>query len=449
MTAVRDPKASRKQICPYSSVPVKPDSECYIIDGTGDMVLDFHLPTRNIRFKYRCASGKLRESSPYFRALLDPSKFKEGVEFQERTRELEKQYGITDVQQIDKLPVIIMQDIGNMPPGDGHGHAVIAAFLAILHGKEVDLWEQDRSHAVLILALLSILADQFSAPEIVWRHIQQTLPSRPNLFNVAGKHREMNVRCKLLAGLLLGSAKWFRECSTDIIIRGSHRWQLEESDQDQNEEEEEPALWWRLPDGLEGQISTIRNALYERADLQAEELQCRHEYVLETIASIQTHFLRLYASKDMQCKMFYDNSRQCDSFQLGEMVRFLSRKGLLELGGGDSAGVLKAQPVEDINTFIAKLKECPSYQIDVHHTRCGLRTRMLEILDRLVPSGQVGICLSCWRKGDEQENWARNPSGGRWSFSRTLPVFWGVCSEHQALKAMYTAEERDWTPHAS
>ena len=180
----------------------------------------------------------------------------------------------------------------------------------------------------------------------------------------------------------------------------------------------------------------------------AEELQCRREYILETIGSTISHFMKLYSSKERQCKMFYENSPQCDSFQLGEMIRYFSRKGLLEISCLDAPCFTEDWCDEDIEVILSSIRACSSYQIDRNHIHCGPRTRLLPLLDMFSVRDQIGICLRCWRKDRQHESWLDNPSAATWIYSRQAdpPDSHLSCREHRCLKEMYTAEARNWTP---
>ncbi len=97
----------------------------------------------------------------------------------------------------------------------------------------------------------------------------------------------------------------------------------------------------------------------------------------------------------------------------------------------------------NLNDIIARLRECTSYQIDENHTHCGLRTRLIPILNSL-ELGQAAICLQCWGGDRVGESWLETPQQGCWAFSKQ-----GVargCEEHRRAKALFTAESRDWTP---
>ena len=176
---------------------------------------------------------------------------------------------------------------------------------------------------------------------------------------------------------------------------------------------------------------------------------CRRDYILQTLISIQKHFINLYISRQPQCRLGYSSSPQCDSYQLGEMTRFFSRKGTLRIDSAFDPAPEELEPYSgNLNDIIAKLKECPSYQIDNNHTHCGLRNRLISVLEGprpLRPSFQVGICLGCWKEDKSKENWFENPIGGTWINAGER--FWGRgCRGHRETKAMYTAVKRDWTP---
>ena len=116
--------------------------------------------------------------------------------------------------------------------------------------------------------------------------------------------------------------------------------------------------------------------------------------------SIQSHFLRLYASPGRQCKLGYDSSAQCDSFQLGEMVRFFTRVKTLQIR---STLFDTSDPPEPFSgnllDLIDTLRQVPEYQIDKFHTHCGVRTRITLLLDMLQDSPQnIAICLQCWQE---------------------------------------------------
>lgn len=152
-----------------------------------------------------------------------------------------------------------------------------------------------------------------------------------------------------------------------------------------------------------------------------EELHHRRHRLLRTLASVPAHFLSLYtatrgAASRRQCKLGYDTSAACDSFQLGEMVKFLVAKRLLFLttpllptSSGGGGGVQDDLAAVDVHSILAALKQCPHYQLDRHHTNCGMRTRLMPILEYLasmLSANAVPLSLAGWKKDLKRTSWA-------------------------------------------
>ena len=182
-----------------------------------------------------------------------------------------------------------------------------------------------------------------------------------------------------------------------------------------------------------------------QADTLTEELIVRRQYALEMIDSLQSHFIKLYMSGTIQCRKGYNNSRECDSFHLGEMTKFFSRKGTLQLLGRFTEREPEAYS-GDIRDLIARLKQCPDYQIDQNHRHCGVRTRIKPLLAKLCVNEQIGICLQCWRRNKAEDSWLYNPLGGKWTLKNGIPLNDLDCQRQSSLKHFYTADVRDWTP---
>jgi hypothetical protein len=229
-----------------------------------------------------------------------------------------------------------------------------------------------------------------------------------------------------------------------------------------------------------------------------DELRYRRECILNTLNALQLHFLKLYTSKRRQCKLGYDSSPQCDSFQLGEAIRFFTRIGTLRLqglifglseDGGDNERVHAAehQPIGDIESLIAAMKQAPSYQIDSNHRYCGVRARLipaLEHVEALLPS--AGLCLKCWASDRNGYAWSLKEGSGEGEYrflasSSSSPAWEGPppvnvgkdstavaagpaavirkarderksgsnCegrAHHRLAWGLFTAEKTDWTP---
>ncbi|OKL64226.1 hypothetical protein UA08_01027 [Talaromyces atroroseus] len=171
----------------------------------------------------------------------------------------------------------------------------------------------------------------------------------------------------------------------------------------------------------------------------------RRQCIMNTITDLQAHFLRAYGAledeeverskpqtknnmlvtavssnpRSLQCRWGFDNSRACDSFHLGEMIRFFSMRSktiflgstLIDSGydnafdeeeqedeeqGGwdDQKGYKDGRNVSynegnraaniassDILSITASLRQVPDYQLDPNHTGCGIRRRLLPLLD--------------------------------------------------------------------
>lgn len=143
------------------------------------------------------------------------------------------------------------------------------------------------------------------------------------------------------------------------------------------------------------------------------ELTHRRARIIRTIASLQSHYVSLYTSGTRQCALGYDSSAACDSFQLGEMVKFLTKKGLFTLvplqavSPEDPEYVYPGPYTGDIEHLVGLLRQCPSYQIDKNHGHCGLRTKILPALDFIqscIDTG-IGIKTMRWKSDRAAQTW--------------------------------------------
>lgn len=165
----------------------------------------------------------------------------------------------------------------------------------------------------------------------------------------------------------------------------------------------------------------------------------RRGYLLETISSLQQHFMNLYIFQPNQCKYGYDSSPACNTFQLGQMIRFFSRSNTLSLQSAFWPSSMSQIMRGNILELLLTLRACPGYQINSFHVHCGIRTRFLSCLELIIPLAQVGI-------GAQAESWESSPHGGTWRYApRALENSAVGCDVHRQVKAMYTAEKRDWT----
>lgn len=192
-----------------------------------------------------------------------------------------------------------------------------------------------------------------------------------------------------------------------------------------------------------------------------EELIFRRNYALETVQSAQDYLLNLYARpKSLQCKLGYDSSPQCDSFQLGEMIRFFTRIRTLRLAGTihSSSEAEQSSYEGDIANLLALYGQCPSYQINAHHRHCGVKDRLWKIVNvitcRLEHGDQgFGICLESWLKSRHESSWRRCKRPLLWpspsSYSPSPVVFhlssWVCRNTETEVRDMFMAVERDWS----
>ena len=193
----------------------------------------------------------------------------------------------------------------------------------------------------------------------------------------------------------------------------------------------------------------------------ADELICRRDYILETINSIQRFFLERYTSRERQCKLGYDSSAQCDSFQLGEMIKFFTRIQTIRFQGliYDDHEVVPYS--EDIERLLDALQQCPAYQVTSFHAHCGLRARLMPILMFIKSflsldssNLEVGICADCWQNHRADYAWSSARRPVSWAFSDRFghepshsldSKKKNKClAKHIAVRDIFTANERFW-----
>jgi len=273
------------------------------------------------------------------------------------------------------------------------------------------------------IANWAIVADRFDALDAVSAYVRRKKMLRAIDGKTAAKVdialSEEKVRQRLLVGILLDFPPWTEKYSLRMIVKG---WVDREID-------ETSALWWDLPARVE------------------DELAHRRHCVLDTIQSLEHHFLKLYTSRERQCRLGYDNSPQCDSFQLGEMIRFFSRIGTAAVHGTILDDSLPPEPFQgDLHVLIDMLKQAPEYQIDNFHHHCGLRTKLIPLLDIVNEClTHVGICQECWMQSRNEHSWMDTKRPLLWK-RQLLRLRTPVHQElHANVRAVFTAVERDWS----
>ncbi|CAK7203285.1 hypothetical protein SEUCBS139899_006016 [Sporothrix eucalyptigena] len=287
-------------------------------------------------------------------------------------------------------------------------------------------WSSKTPPTLLELATLALQADRFACTEAVTAYVKALRLRFPQPIvratrgdgsigvgssansgsNFPSLANEEAIRQKVFVSWLLDQPLRFHAGTRELILYGSQRWRAALTGEEEDDEVYEngngaryqavqkshlPA-WWDIPDGIES------------------ELQFRRACIVNCIASVLRHFLALYTSRNKrQCKMGYESSAACDSFQLGEIIKFLFHKDLMFLHDFSSTtmsrgrGQQRISPADyaavDINHILATLKQCPAYQLDKHHVNCGLRTRILPILEyiqTMLGAGAVALHRHEW-----------------------------------------------------
>lgn len=421
------------------------DDDPFVIAPSGDLILDVAQEEHGQRFSYRVDSKTLQQNSRYFENLLS-DRFSEGQQLSAALEAL-RLSGYSDIAEVsaEVLPHISIINVGRIAISKTSAlQTLLADFLRAVHGFDLAV----SSPPVANLANLAVVADRFDAVACLSRYVQR----RKYLYVIDAKSRgkpnptltEERIRQKLLVGLFFDHPSWVTKYSKHLMMRDSVQWRPGV------EEDHTKALWWDVPNGVE------------------DEMIQRREYILETINSIQAHFLKLYTSGERQCKLGYDTSLQCDSFQLGEMVRFFHKIDTVRLQGKIYDSTEPTYYLGDIDRLLLSLRQCSNYQVDNNHAHCGLRSRLLPMLDLIqnqlgldTGSLDIGICCECWNHHRAEYAWSLAKRPVLWTHprslagNRTLANGFGrknhqrtsssCLSRHVVVRDLFMAVERDWT----
>ncbi|ROT42495.1 hypothetical protein SODALDRAFT_319160 [Sodiomyces alkalinus F11] len=459
-----------------------------------------------VRVAFRVEIDVLRKHSKYFDNLLGNKQFAEARLIEDALSRLNLENLKAQDEDPSALPWIPITDDDEATRSVGR-EKVLGDMLRILHDKPV----QTGASAInmLYVTTLAVLADRFDCRRTVSRYLGRNLKfkwpvttngrssssgsgsgsgSNGNSSNQVSLRpsdqaknslaNEQLLRQKILVAWLLEQPLKLHNVTREITMRGSVLWSALGPPEDAPLTE----AWWELPDGLE------------------RELQYRREAILNTIASIQRHFLSLYSSRERQCKLGYDSSSACDLFQLGQMLKFFTGKGLVSLldFGPSSLDALSdpaasaslsspsvgSSPVSttttstmivsgqvDVDDLLATLRQCPAYQVDKNHTNCGLRTRIEPIVDyvqAMLSSNVVSVSHTEWSRNRAACSWAASASTDRtadgidaaaasrrerrtFAFTRSLAFdqrlrYEGALYADKMARQLFTADGWDWTP---
>ncbi|KAI9673747.1 MAG: hypothetical protein M1829_003984 [Trizodia sp. TS-e1964] len=436
--------------------PLQAATNILVVAEKGDLILDIKHRADSEPKCYLVSTARLRNVSAYFRVLLHPSKFKEGAIVQEAHARMREKQNRLSQEVINDLPHISISDIGPVAFTEGRENPMMD-LLQVLHGNPI----ASVTHPTLSqVANLGIVADRFECLPLIVDYAHRENLFRASAIKVKGANRttrrsiEDRWRQKIVVGWYLNDRDFMWTCSKRLILRGSSRWSGDDSSQDSEHS------WLELPFDLEGRFpaSLATKCLQETKHFASAEMVYRRECILETISSLQMHLLRLYTTpKHRRCKLGYDSSIACDTFQLGEILRFFTRIGTLKMQSLITGAEASEAYAHDIEFLISELMRCPSYQIDANHSHCGMRVKLtpaLEFIQGLLKT-DVGICRDCWGDGEEQYSWSKMPRAGDWEFLRgsTAGAPARQTKDEKACKAghriawaVFTASKRNWTP---
>lgn len=417
---------------------------------------------------YRVDLAVLRKHSAYFDNLLGNTQFAEARLVQDFLADVKLSKTDLSNAKASSLPWISITDDDEATKSAGR-EMVFEDMLRILH--ELPTKTGASAITMLFVSNLAVLADRFDCQVPVSRHLAHGLkfkwpmtsnkPLRIDGVKGPSLGTEQVLRQKILASWLLQQPLRLAHSTREIIMRGSSAWSAIMP----AEEGPRVEAWWDLPDDLEGMFSPthhLRRASHALTQLTLVELQHRRECILNTIASVQRHFLALYSSRDRQCTLGYDSSAACDFFQLGQMLKFLTSKDLLAPVdfGPSSLDALPDASTLDLEQLLATLRQCPNYQLDKHHTNCGFRTRLepiIEYIQAMLSSNAVAITHAEWKSNRETYSWAldarRDHDGGPRQFRFTRGMagdqrfrMEGSLHAEKMARALFTADSWDWSP---
>lgn len=406
----------------------------------------------NTRLLYRTHLAILKQHSNYFTSLLSDPRF---AETKSITAAFEKlsldkiKPSQADIKDLPRVKIAIDDEETQLAGQE----AVFGDLLRMLHGQVIVTDPLSMAY----LSTLAVLADRFGCAEAVGKSLHGRLKfkafkwpatqvrlAREEDGVALTRAAEDVLRQKIYVSWLLDLPLRFQKATGELVMYGSRQWKEFE---DEESVENNTAAWWYLPDELEGTASnplllihpaSIASIFANQWTLKlhfhkTDELRHRRTCILSTIASIPAHFIALYsgtaaagssrpggAGGTRQCKLGYDSSASCDSYQLGETLKFLLKRNLISLSYFSFSPSSPISPLPDsyatteINQILSTMKQFPSYQIDKHHTNCGPRTRLKPILDFLTPMvshKSVSLSRLDWVKRRDEVSWLFSSGG--------------------------------------
>lgn len=205
------------------------------------------------RVAYRVSLETLKKHSKYFSNLLTNPSFREAkivADAHERLVARKVKPGEADV--ID-LPWITITDDDTASKAAGR-ETVLEDMLNILHQKPPITPRVTMAH----VTTLAIVADRFDCASAVSRALSTELKFKWPLTSTrplraqdgTPTDTEQALRQKILVSWLLAQSMKFQQSARELVIRGSSLW----SDFIDPGAADMTAVWWNLPDGLEGEF---------------------------------------------------------------------------------------------------------------------------------------------------------------------------------------------------
>ena len=235
-----------------------------VLATLGDVLLVFKDPITGSDVRYLCSRAVLRSNSEYLNVLLDTSKFSEGIAVNERMHDLLKQYGDWLAIPASEMPAVNVSDVCHLPKASHPATStVIGLFFRILHDPTTP-WPKARSDPINLVVLLAILADRLAAIRPIRGYLMSQKIDTALLRDrktCTAHQLEIDNRQRLLAGIIFGFPTWVREYSASLIIAGSKRQVTTSVESGADDEGDEDALWWKLPNGVEGMYTFVLRSL--------------------------------------------------------------------------------------------------------------------------------------------------------------------------------------------
>ncbi|OAL71848.1 hypothetical protein A7D00_3879 [Trichophyton violaceum] len=442
---------------PLTDVPAAAAPPVITIHKDGDLVIICETAPHNslpepTRHMFRISSLEITRASAYFKALLDPAKFQEGRSLLRSHEQMEAQYGSRKLALRDMTVGELLHIKIELPPLSTkiNLRETLALYFELLcfclpFTLDPNGLKRFAVNTITTLASVLVLSDRFLSNDTIRNSFELLSQGRVGPFSYSKiidrlqrfeSEDEECIREGIFLAHFLKEPLAFSSLTQSLILHGSVNWMAEKPGGTSGLDK---PLWWHLPGGIE------------------EELQFRHDAIIDTISEIQNHFLAAYGAvnpyqalqhslpdqskRQLQCRRALETSEACDSFQLGEMIRYFTSQSktlFLESGlysesdlenrgdahkdsqashyareygkknadssTGKNQAAMNAAEMANINTILSYLRCYPERQMNSYHLGCGLRRRFLPILDYIgklcsmgKPSktprfGHIGLC---------------------------------------------------------